>query len=69
LIDEICLTEEIENLAVEKISIIANHPNQAFSVIKASKVELIKGLYEKNREATNQVFLDCWLSEPGKRRS
>jgi len=65
LIDEICLTEEIENLAVEKISIIANHPNQAFSAIKASKVELIKSRYEKNWEATNRVFLDCWFSETG----
>jgi enoyl-CoA hydratase/carnithine racemase len=65
LIDGICLTEEIENLAVEKLSIIANHPNQAFSAIKASKVELIKSRYEKNWEATNRVFLDCWFSEPG----
>jgi enoyl-CoA hydratase/carnithine racemase len=65
LVDEICRTEEIENLAVEKISTIANHPNQAFSAIKASKVELIKIRYEKNWEATNRVFLDCWFSEPG----
>jgi enoyl-CoA hydratase/carnithine racemase len=65
LIDEIFVTEDIENLAVEKISTIANHPHQAFSAIKASKIERIKGRYEKNWEATNRAFLDCWFSEPG----
>jgi enoyl-CoA hydratase/carnithine racemase len=65
LIDEICPTEKIENLAMEKISKIASHPNQAFSAMKASKVEQIKARYEKNWEATNQVFLNCWFSEPG----
>lgn len=63
LVDEVCPAESLEALSLERLSVIANHPNRAFSAIKANKVEEIKRRYQRNWEPTNQVFLDCWFSD------
>lgn len=63
LIDEIISTDNIEQHAMEKIADAASHPSQAFAAIKASKVEQTRARYEKNRETSIRVFLDCWFSE------
>ncbi|MCJ8502211.1 hypothetical protein [Desulfatitalea alkaliphila] len=65
LIDDLFPTDDIEHQAIEKIAGLLSHPSQAFAAIKASKVERIRARYEKHREASIQVFLDCWFSETG----
>jgi enoyl-CoA hydratase/carnithine racemase len=64
LIDVIGPPEELEEFTLERIAQIASFQNQAFSAVKANKVEEIKKRYAKNYQSTNDLFLDCWFSGP-----
>lgn len=64
LIDVVGPPEELEDFIIERLSTIASFQNQAFAAIKANKVEAIKRSYENNIEAKNELFLDCWFSDP-----
>lgn len=63
----ICPPDELEEFAIERLSTVASFQNQAFSAIKAHKVEEIKGRYENNYKSKNELFLDCWFSDPVQR--
>jgi len=63
LIDVIGPPDELEDFTIERLSAIAGFQNQAFSAIKANKVEEIKIRYEKNVKTKNEMFLDCWFSD------
>lgn len=64
LIDKICSPKTVEEEAVKKASELAAFQGQAFAAIKANRVEAIKLRYEKNFRSTNEIFLNCWFSEP-----
>ena len=64
LIDVICPPDELEEFTIERLFQISNFQNQAFSAVKANKVEEIKRTYEKNYKSKNEIFLDCWFSNP-----
>ncbi len=64
LIDVIGPPDELEDFTLERLSQIASFPSQAFSAVKANKVDEIKRSYAKNYRAKNEVFLDCWFSDP-----
>lgn len=64
LIDVVGPPEELEDFTIERLSQIASSQSQAFSAVKANKVEEIKRRYEKNYPSKNEVFLDCWFSDP-----
>ncbi len=64
LIDEILPHGKVENRALEKISELATLPQQAFAAIKSNRVEAIRLAYEKNNKVKNEIFLDCWFSQP-----
>ena len=67
LIDVISPPDELEEFAIERLLTVACFQNQAFSAIKAHKVEEIKGRYENNYMSKNELFLDCWFSDPVQR--
>ena len=67
LVDEICPLKEVEACAVEKVSELAKLPRQAFEAIKENRVEAVRRSYEKNYRVKNDIFLDCWFSEPVQR--
>jgi enoyl-CoA hydratase/carnithine racemase len=64
LIDVVGPPDELEDFTLERLSQIASFQSQAFSAVKANKVEEIKERYEKNYKAKNDMFLDCWFSDP-----
>ena len=64
LVDEVLPQEDVEGRAVEKVSKIADLPQSAFSAIKANRVETIKTKYEESYKSQNELFLDCWFTEP-----
>ncbi len=64
LADEIFPDEAVENQAVEKVAELAALPGPAFAAIKANRVEAIRARYEKNYRTQNDIFLDCWFSDP-----
>jgi enoyl-CoA hydratase/carnithine racemase len=64
LIDNICSPKTVEEQAVKKASELAAFQGKAFAAIKANRVEAIKLRYEINYKSTNEIFLDCWFSEP-----
>ena len=64
LIDEIYPSEKLEAPAIEKLFQMTGFQNQAFSDIKANKVEDIERKYENNYKSKNEIFLDCWFSDP-----
>jgi enoyl-CoA hydratase/carnithine racemase len=64
LIDEICDPETVEDNAVQKANILAAFQGPAFSAVKATRVEAIRLRYEQHHQQMNDVFLDCWFSEP-----
>ena len=64
LIDRICSTETVEEQAVKKAAELAAFHGQALAAIKANRVEAIRLRYEENYKSKNEIFLDCWFSEP-----
>jgi len=64
LADEVLSQDKVENRALEKITELAALPGQAFAAIKANRVEAIRLAYEKNYKVKNEIFLDCWFSQP-----
>lgn len=64
LIDEVIAEKSVEEKAIEKITELTAHSNSAFSAIKASRVEAIHLSYEKNNKLKNEIFVNCWFSEP-----
>lgn len=64
LIDAICPPEELEGFSLERLAPIAGFSQQAFSAAKANKVEKIKRRYEKRHKEKDEIFLDCWFSDP-----
>jgi enoyl-CoA hydratase/carnithine racemase len=67
LIDEIYSTETVKQKAVEKVAELSEFQLHAFSAIKSNRTEEIKKRYEKNCKSKNEIFLDCWFSEPTQR--
>ena len=64
LIDVIGSPDELEEFTLERLSQIASLPDQAFSAVKANKVEEISSRYKEKGKSKNDEFLDCWFSEP-----
>ncbi|MCB2148397.1 MAG: enoyl-CoA hydratase/isomerase family protein [Deltaproteobacteria bacterium] len=64
LVDIVGPPDELEDFTMERLSQIASFQDQAFSAVKANKVETIKSRYEKNHLSKNEIFLDCWFSDP-----
>ncbi len=64
LIDEFCDPEIVEDDAVQKADTLGALQGPAFSAVKATRVEAIRQRYEKHHQHMNNVFLDCWFSEP-----
>jgi len=64
LVDEVLSYDKVENCALQKIAQMASLPQNAFAAIKANRVEAIRLAYEKNYKAKNEIFLDCWFSQP-----
>ena len=64
LVDVVGPPAELEDFTLERIAQIASFQGQAFSAVKANKVEEILSRYEKNHRAKNELFLDCWFSGP-----
>jgi enoyl-CoA hydratase/carnithine racemase len=63
LVDEVVPQEELEDRAVEKIAELAALSREAFTTIKANRVDAIRLRYEKQSPSKNENFLDCWFSE------
>lgn len=64
LADEVLSQDKVESRAIEKITELAALPGQAFAAIKTNRVEAIRLAYEKNHKVKNEIFLDCWFSQP-----
>jgi len=64
LIDRIYSPEIVEDQAVKMAAELAGFHGPAFAAIKANRVETIRARYEDNFRSRNQIFLDCWFSEP-----
>jgi enoyl-CoA hydratase/carnithine racemase len=64
LVDVVGPPDELEDFTIERLSRIAGFQSEAFSAVKANKVEEIKRRYEQNRQSKNKIFLDCWFSIP-----
>jgi len=64
LADEVLSQDKVENRALKKIAQLAALPQKAFAAIKANRVEAIRLAYEKNYKVKNEIFLDCWFSQP-----
>ena len=67
LIDVVGPPDELEDFTLERVTQIASFQNQAFSAVKANKVEEIKRRYENNCKTKNEMFLDCWFSDPAQK--
>jgi len=63
LIDQMCLTEELKQAALEKIAGLAVLNPRPFSAVKTNRCEEIKNNYEKNGRVKNEFFIDCWFTE------
>lgn len=64
LIDVVGPPDELEDFTIERLSQIASFRSQAFSAVKANKVEEILSRFEKSHQSKNEQFLDCWFSDP-----
>lgn len=64
LIDEVFSEQELEGKAVERVSEMIALPRDAFAAIKTNRVETIREKYERNHKSKNEIFLNCWFSEP-----
>jgi enoyl-CoA hydratase/carnithine racemase len=64
LIDNICSPETVEDQAVNKATELAASHGQAFATLKANRIEVIRSRYEENCESKNNIFIECWFSDP-----
>jgi len=64
LLDVVGPPDELEDFTINRLSQIASYSPQAFSAVKANKVQAIKHRYEKYGAAKNEEFLDGWFSDP-----
>ena len=67
LIDDIFPTDAVVRKAWEKVAGLSASGTRAFAAIKSSRTEAIKENYEKQYKSRNEIFLDCWFSEPTQR--
>ncbi len=63
LVDQVVVKEEVEELAIKKVSQLAAMPGPAFREIKSMRVERIAALYKENHKQRNANFLEQWFSE------
>ncbi|MFQ5443078.1 MAG: enoyl-CoA hydratase/isomerase family protein [Nitrospinales bacterium] len=68
LVDLLQQSENLEELAVEQIAEIAEHPQPAFTDIKLNRLEAIRLRYEKNNWSKNEEFLNRWFSRTVQKR-
>jgi len=64
IVDEIFPQADVEGQAIKKVKELITLPQEAFSEIKANRVEKTRQRYEENCMQKNEKFLDCWFSEP-----
>jgi enoyl-CoA hydratase/carnithine racemase len=64
LVDGVYPREAVENEAVMLASKLAALPQKAFAAIKSNRVEQIRNRNENSPQATQEIFLDCWFSDP-----
>lgn len=55
--------EQVEALALERLEELGSLHPQAFSAVKANRVEAVRSRYEAHSREKNEEFLDCWFSE------
>ena len=64
LVDGVVPPEELEVHAVQEIAQLSALPRAAFAAIKANRVEALRSRFESCHQEKNEIFLDCWFSEP-----
>jgi enoyl-CoA hydratase/carnithine racemase len=62
LLDDICLPEELDQKAIEKVAGLAALPSYGFPLIKANRVEEIQSRFKEKGSAKSVLFLDCWFN-------
>ena len=63
LVDLVCDQEEVEQRAIEKVQALTTVSGSAFKAIKSNRVEAVIRRYDRQREAKDGYFLDCWFSD------
>ena len=54
----------MEEQSVKKVAELATFYGKAFAALKANRIETIRLRYQENCKSQNDIFLDCWFSEP-----
>ncbi len=62
IIHEVFPKSDVEDKALEMVSMVAKQPARAFASAKENRVEVLRMRYEKNFKAKNKEFMDCWFS-------
>ena len=68
LIDELHPADSVEERAVEKAAMLADFEPKAFSAIKNGRVDEVRSRHLETVREKNERFLDCWFSEPVRRK-
>ena len=64
LVSELCPPESVEERAIERMAELAGFNRPAMMASKENRVEEIRLRYQKDAEAKNAFFMECWFSEP-----
>lgn len=64
LVDKIVEPDVLEDEAVKHTAELAALSQQAFSAVKANRVEEIAKRFEKNFREKHETFISCWFSKP-----
>ena len=64
LADGIFPEEDVEAMAIAKISEIVERPPFGFPLTKQHRTRDIRTRFLAGRESINQAFMDCWFSAP-----
>ena len=68
LVDEIHDLEAVMPRAEERVRALGAEVPEAFDLIKRSRTDPVSDLVERNQEAWERSFLDCWYSDAARAR-
>jgi enoyl-CoA hydratase/carnithine racemase len=63
LVDFVCDQEEVERRAIEEVQALMTVSGSAFKAMKSNRAEAVIRQYDRQREAKDRYFLDCWFSD------
>jgi enoyl-CoA hydratase/carnithine racemase len=68
MVDQVVPLEQVSSKSVERARLLGSLPQQAFSLIKRSRIEMVEREVVARMEEKERLFIECWYSDEARKR-